>query len=481
MAASILLAIVLVYLGFVPLGQWQSDEYEYFGKLNLGVGSAVLNRLWWSPRPASEFVYGIYGLLANHFQRPLTGLFLACPWLGFMVCACGTSMWSSGTGRPRLPGLLIGLGLATAFLTSDPLFQVFYWPAGAVAYLPTLSATLLLFLQVMSGALATSRGRWLCGACLMVAALSTEIGAILAVCFGALQAAAILPSRHKEKTDLPSTVVWWLLPATLGVAVLWWAAVHRLPVPGSGLSLGMGNEGGPVLRLIGAGRELLFELLGFSPTAKHSLSAIPALLSRLLIAVSVARLWSSCNGAANPEKPRPQRGMILLAAAFLAACFCILFATYPEFALAGSERYETVRRCWILMAFAGLAVAAFQTERGHRMLVRLRQSNLAPVLLVIGVLLPWHVSPLLREYRVYASVLRATGEGFRSGYRPNAQQMTFIIPPNRGVITPQMLSPGTYTRTSPPTENDYARNMLQYFRKEVLVVQNGESSRERAR
>jgi hypothetical protein len=482
MAASILVAIFLLYLGLVPLGQWQSDEFDYFGKLRLGVGTAVLNRLWWSPRPASEFVYGIYGLLANHFQRPLTGFFLACLWLGLLVCACATSLWrSSATRRPLLPDLLIGLGFAAAFLTSGPLFQVFYWPAGAVAYLPTLSATLLLFLQVMSGALFTPRGRLLCSGCLVIAALSTEIGAILAVCFGPLQAADALFSRQSEQTSHPRIILWWLMPAMLGVAVLWWAAVHRVPVPGSGLSLGLGNDGGPLARLLAAGRELLVELLGFSPTAKHPLSAIPTQLSRLLIAVGVALLSLHCNGAANPEKPRPQRQTILLAAAFLAACFCTLFATYPQFALAGGERYETVRRCWILMAFAALAVVGFQTERGRGMLVRSQQSNLAPVLLIIGVLLPWHVSPLLREYRVYSAVLRATAENFRPGYQHDSQQMMFIVPPNRGVITPQRLVPGTYTRTWPATENDYARNMLGYFGKEVLVVKDGNERREAAR
>ena len=469
-AVGTLFGIIVVYLGLVPLGQWQSDEYDYFGKLRHGIGSAVAARLWWSPRPVSEFLYGAYGLLANYFHRPFIGSFLACLWLGLLLCACATAIQGClGKRTTPLPDLLIGLGLAAAFVTSGPLFQVFYWPAGAVAYLPTLSVTLLLFLQVSSGALSTPRGRWLCGVCLMVAALSTEIGAILAVCFGFLEIADASLSPRGKGRAYPGTILWWLLPVIAGVAVLWWAAAHRIPVPGSGLSVGLGQGEDATTRATAAARELVLELLGFSTQAKQPLSAIPTLLSRVLIGVGVALLWSRRNGGSSTEGKRTQRQLIMLACALIGACFGALFATYPQFGLAGSERYETLRRCWMLMTFPAVAGVVLQAHRGRRLLPNLSPS-FGPILLIIGVLLPWHVSPLQREYPVYSAVLRATRRNFQSGYQRDAQQMTFVVPPNRGVITPQTLEPGAYTPTAPPTQNNYAGNVLAYFGKEVLVV-----------
>src|SRR5581483_2014286 len=118
-----------LYFGLAPLGQWQADEYDYFTRLRQGAGEAFATRLRWSPRPLGESIYLAYGLLANSFHRPLTGWFLGLLWVGFAVCACATTFTSRNHQRRVL---LVGLGLAAAFLTSGPLFQVFYWPAGAV-------------------------------------------------------------------------------------------------------------------------------------------------------------------------------------------------------------------------------------------------------------------------------------------------------------------------------------------------------------
>ena len=82
----------------------------------------------------------------------------------------------------------------------------------------------------------------------------------------------------------------------------------------------------------------------------------------------------------------------------------------------------------------------------------------------------WHITPLFREYAVYGGVRHAIKQTFQSGLQQGSSQMVFILPPNRGVMAPDMLAPGTYLRTGPQSDYGYAYFVLAYFGKDVLVV-----------
>lgn len=458
--AGLFVVILALYFGLVPLGQWQADEYDYFGQLRGGIGQAFAVRMTWSPRPLSETLYLAYGQLANHLHQPLTGEFLGLLWVGFLICACATAL-TPGTSERRLPGLLTGLGLAAAFVTSSPLFQVFYWPAGAAAYLTTLAATLLLFVRVLYGGPSPLAGRWLCGLCLSVAALSSEMGAMLAGCFAGLQIIELLTGRQGHEKD----VAWWLLPGVAALAVLLWAATHRLPVMESAFSVSSAALHNPLQSAAAALGRLALEIFGWSSGAKHVWSAVASFLSRLALAVGVAMLCP--NSQAQREQGGHRRRLLVLCAALLAACFASLFASYLHFGGPGGERYETLRRCWILMAYvAAISVGATRLRRWQPR----AQRRFAPLLLLIGVLLPWHVSPLMREYTVYRQFRAATEQTFQSGYRQGSEQMVFVNPQPGGVITPATLAPGTYTPDSQASGFNYAGYILRYFGKQTLII-----------
>jgi hypothetical protein len=471
-ATGLFAAVLAIYFGLVRLGQWQADEYDYFSRLREGAGQAFATRIRWSPRPLGELLYLVYGLVANRLRQPLTGWFLGLLWIGFLICACATA-WGTGKSERRLSALLAGLALAAAFLTSGPLFQVFYWPAGAVAYLTTLAATLLLSLQIFYGRLSSSRGRWICGGCLLVAALSSEIGAILAVCFAGLQAAGLLFWRERRER----AVTWWLLPGAAAVGVLLWAATHRLPVSESAFITTTTALHNPLQSAAVAGGQLVLEILGWSSGAKRASSAIVSLIARLALAAGVALLWPRPDHQSQSEPASHRHRLLMLGTAFLVACFASLFASYLHFGNAGGERYETLRRCWMVMAYVAV-VTAFGAARLQSRQPRARQ--LAPALLLVGVLLPWHVSPLLREYAAYARVRQAIEQTFQSGYQQGSEQMVLVNPPPGGVITPAILAPRSYSRTSQAPEFNYAGYILTYFGKQVLVVPAAEPQRPKA-
>ena len=458
--AGLFSVILALYFGLVPLGQWQADEYDYFGRLRDGVGRAFSARMTWSPRPLSETVYLAYGLLANQLHRPLTGGFLSLLWVGFLACACATALTLDNSER-RLPVLLTGLGLAAAFVTSGPLFQVFYWPAGSAAYLTTLAATLPLFLQVLHRGPSSGGGPWLCGLCLLFAALSSEMGAMLALCFTGLEAVSLLMGRGLRGRS----ITWWLVPGVAAVAVLVWAATHRLPVSESAFSVSSAALHNPLQSATAAGGRLVLEIVGWSSGVRHAWSVVANLISRLALAVGIALLCP--NHRAQSQTAGSLRRLMVLCAALLAACFASLFASYLHFGGPGGERYETLRRCWIVMAYAA-AITVFGASRLQRWQPRMARC-FAPALLLLGVLLPWHLSPLVHEYAAYNEVRRATEQTFQSGYQ-QGKEMVFVNPPVGGVITPATLAPGKYTPDSQASEFNYAGYILRYFGKQKLIV-----------
>src|SRR5271165_1877507 len=146
---AILWAILLAYAGLIGLGRWNLDEYylAYWIRHGYTLGQ----RLWFSPRFLSEPLFFLYLSAVNVLHRPLLVPFLGFLWAGFLVAGLLTSWEKRGEtelGQTRHNLSLISVTLLVLFLCSGYVTEVFYWPAGAVAYLPTVAASLLLFLQV---------------------------------------------------------------------------------------------------------------------------------------------------------------------------------------------------------------------------------------------------------------------------------------------------------------------------------------------
>ena len=469
LAVTIAAVVFALYFGLAPLGQWQADEYDYFGRLRQGVGQAFAVRLQWSPRPLGESLYLAYGLLANYFHRPLTGWFLGLLWVGFAVCACASAC-TTGNRRGRVSVLLLGLGLAASFLTSGPLFQVFYWPAGAVAYLPTLSATLLLFVQVLYGRQWSRRGWLICCPCLLVAALSSEMGAMFTASFALLQMAnALWLRRPGAEHDGESRAGYWLIPGVIACAVLLAGALHRLPVSETAFSVASPQLHHTWASAVAAARSLALELVGLDSNTRHTWLAVPGVLSRLLIAIGVALLWARSRAERRQQDDRTRRQIIVIGAAFLIASLASLFASYLHFGSTAGERYETLRRCWILMTYAAIAVLIIQSQRKFAVFEarrfpdrpRAAHCRYAGGLACVAVDAP---VLFLREHGLHDQ------PELRVGTQTRCRAAGCRFASTNGAITPAELAPGVYSRTTQASGFNHAGYMLDYFEKQSMVV-----------
>lgn len=474
-------AIIALYAGLIPLGHWGLDEYVDIDSMRSGFGF-FLDRMRWSPRPLSEPVFFAYGWLVNHLHRPLIVPFLGALWLLLLVAGFLTylevrrqtsrhSAWMHG---------ILALALIAAFVAGGRPMEVFYWPAGAAAYLPTLAATLLLFLQTAAGRLASVDGRRIAGLCLVVAAGSSETGAIFVVCYTAIQAAvrarAFLrrATRHEARPML-----WWVAPAALALLVLVTVRMNRFNAtelsqlaPNGGLEAALSLPIGVV--------ELAVEAVGKQPiaslAASHGRFDWSQLLlgwrfpSEALFGIGVALVWSRAGRILR----KTARALLLLVWAMLMASIATIAAAERHFGIVCCDRHETMRQCWVLMSIAGFAIASSATIAESAFARRVRFSGLGTLLLCAAVLPVWQAGALIRTYGMYGKLTQINEGNFKSGFDEKSDRMVFSMTPVAGLIPEERLIPGTYSRQdeklSESGPGSYPYHILSFFQKQTLVI-----------
>ncbi len=465
--AALLTAFVLIlYLGLIGLGQWQADEYVDFAALRSKGWRFFYERMLWSPRPVSELLLFIYGWMVNHFHRPLIAPFLAVLWAGFLAAGLATFVQTRGerSRDENSLALIVTLTLMALFLAGGGLTEVFYWPVGAAAYLPTLAATLLFFWQVVYGRLASEQGRALCFIALVVAALSSELGAMFAACFALVQVLSSGIHRWRKHSNPQDSagLAWWAVPGLLSWAVLFIVWMNRFHQPEPGFTVAAATVGQPLLSSAVALRELGAEMLGRFPEQPQTRIA-PTLISELLFCLGGGLCWSF----ARFLKFDRVAGWRMIAA-FLLASWLSLTSSYLHFGTAGGQRHELLRHCWILMSFGGTGALLASPLSRWRPQARWKHRVLAPLALVLAVASVWHVREILREYRAYPSIARTIHENFRSGFDATTDQMVYAVAAHRGVMAFAQVEPGFYSRN--PANASYPQYILRFFDKRTLIV-----------
>ena len=464
LSTCIFAAVLLAHFGLIGIGQWQADEYGDFARSAHRL-AAFLDRLTWSPRPLSEAVLAAYGRMTLHFQQPLTAAFLGVLWIGFFLSGLAIFIDNKEDRHERAAIGLTGLALMAAFLTTNRLTEVFYWPVGAAAYLPTLSASLYLFLSVARGALGNSAGRLRCGIALLCAALCSETGAFLAISCAVVAAISTAVGKaHRAQGRVARPLGWVLWPAVPAMLVLLVARLYRFRLYENRLSESSATFGHPAASATAALSELVTALLG---PGKHGLIVFNLeFLSVALLALGVGLLWST----RGPFPPTHRDDLLGLALALLLGGFLTLAASHLHLGAEAGERHVVIARCWVKLAAASAMIVVLSLPRFQR----LRRLSLplaaAAVCLLGGVLVSWHVKPLLREYSAYGTIRSTIKANFQSGFTPGGDTIEWVLPPNRGVITPATIAPATYNRDS---ASGYPAYILFYFDKKSIVVRNG--------
>lgn len=444
--AVLLLSLMTVaaFACLIPLGTWQ-DDYLNLHQYAQGGAQFFLERLQhWSPRPLSElFIWG-YAFAVHHAGRPLIGVFLAPFWL-LLILAALLPAWLGR--RALLPSAIV----LTMLLLGHPVAELFYWPDGAAAYLPTLAAALLpLTLDWAGWGDRRVAHRWIIVG-LIVAAASSEVGAMFAIIYSVF----LVAGRGVEDRGQALTLA---VPLVLSISLLYLQYIGRVAQAGEVFGdVAVAHH--PWASLLATGKRLPFELLSGDALGHRYARLAEGLVIKLLL---LAGLHQVLSRTTIESTPRMQRRRLILALAAIATATATITAAYYNFGELCCERHDTLRQGYVLIALAALATVLAVRWPGRR-------PALAAPLLMFALAIPLiHVAPrLIREYRDYAAIIRARGETWREGRSARPDMVFTQTQPN---LTGNLyLTPGTYRRSSDPSTDQRAQWMMIFFDKRSIT------------
>jgi hypothetical protein len=428
------LPALAAYAVLLPAGKWQGDEYINAVFVASDGWRAMRDRLTgWSPRPVAETLTWLYLAVSNALDRPLILPFLALLWAASLavIAAAGYA------GRLRQPVRLALLLFTLALLLAKP-GEMFFWPMGAVAYLPCWAA--LAAVTVLHRAAPGRHGAALALA-MLLAAFSAEIGALTVLAYAALVAAAG-PGRGSLRP--------LILPALGGAAVCLLVLHGRmqpqrlLPAPGDGLA---GNWAASLRAALPVFAQDSLGIAGLPLLAGAGV--------KLLLVLGLPQ---------GPPASRPAARLALLwAGALLLGAFASIPLAYHEFGMLCCERHATLRQGMILLALAtvaGLLGGAFAPAR---------QAVLAALLLA---LLALRTPALLADWRDLTPVEAARDRNWTAGQAAGDSMVFRLVTPGR-IVNDDALPPGAYHRTPDGALGQtpwYAWGIMARFGKHALTI-----------
>ncbi len=435
LALGVTLAVLCLHAALLPEGHWQGDEFFCAGYAREG----RLRFLWqtritgWSPRPLSELLYYAFCRGAAALRQPLTVPFLALLWALLLGAAL-----ASARRRP-VSGLRVLIGLATLcmFLLGHPVAEMFYWPAGAVAYLTTLAAATLALFLIIDGRTGGRAGTLLLSAALTACAASSESGAVAAAPL-ALGLAVAAPHRRYAPLLLPP-------PLLIAGFVFWTLARHRLVSPEAVVHA-------PMLRHL---------MQSLRPVPRVLLDDIrPAWPARLLFLLGVRWCWS---GMALPT--RATQALAVFAAALMLGASATIAAGLFQFGVLCCQRHDTLRQGWVILAIAALAVAS--TRWAPRPVL----SRLGPPALAAACLLGFapRLGAIAGDFRLMHAIAVSNRANWREGRDPAIRAMIFRLPPSAAVAGDQDIPTGRFTE--PAADAWFAHGIMHFFGKRSIVIE----------
>ena len=448
-ASAGLLAFLLAYLPTVAQGQWQGDEYDYAANLrDHGIGFTLHRVAYFGPRPVSELFIWLYAELINATHKPWIGTFTAFGWGASLLIAFAGFL----TFRTQafLPRIFLALCLASLFLLGHPVADFLYWPMGMIAYLPTVAGLCALTLLILDGHLSSRSGRNWAMAALLVAAGSSEVGAMAVLCFGSVMFCWAIRSRAP----------WlWLVPPLAMICFVFYviftgraAAPPTLPSPtghhlfaslttaawqfGRDLlvvhrnDLAGGFEGDGLLR---AGTKIkLLILAGFILLARQCFARPP--------------FWPS----------------LILLASLLFAIFASIVSAYYQFGFLCCQRHESVRQCLEILALltgAALVAPALPAARAVPAAILCLGLAMAPML-------AWRIPSLALAWRAREASAASRTLTWQTGLGPGERML--FSQPDAPLIHRPMFPPGDHL--AGPTQPWDIYSLLRFFQKRDVRV-----------
>ena len=426
---AVCIAILALHAGLLGEAHWRGDDYicAAFAR-DFGWRYLWQARIdGWSPRPLSELVYFGYGRLAAAFMRPFTVGFLGLLWGSLFA----TVLITARAATPMR--ILFGLAIACMFLLGHAIAELFFWPAGAVAYLTTLAATSLALFLLIDGRTASRTGSLVLSAALVACAASSETGAIAAV-----------PLSVALAATQPRPVLLLAPPLLIAGFVLFTLAHHRMVSP-------------EAVRHLGALQHLASSL---RPVPHALLADLVSLWPAKLCLVAGLRWSSPCLAHAR----QPRRTLAAFAAALGAAAAASIAAGYFQFGTSCCQRHDSLRQGWIVLALAALAVASTHWPPGSR------ARRVGPAMLILACLLGLapRLPALLADYRLMPAITATLRANWQAGRDPRTQAMVFQLPPKAALAGGLGIPPGHYRE---PAASDWtAHGIMDFFGKRRIAI-----------
>jgi len=454
LACATCIALWLVYLGLVPLGHWQADEYQTFGSLQESVYEFVRWRISsWSPRPLSEIFIYAYGRLVQASGQPMVIAALLPCWtlLGAVV------LFTALRRREHRQWALVPLAMLPMFLLGHPVADLFYWPMAALAYMPTLAGIILVF--VANECLqAQKTSRWVViGLALVLAASCSEVGSLFVLAFVASWACAgwVADGRERSLVFLPALG----LPALAAGMLLLKLADVRIGHSGEVFGdAGIAHHWTDALAKTVP--RAMREWVVLDPSRAHDRSMVLGLATKALFAMGAYRL------AGRDGDGSRQRMRFAIALAALGMVPATIFAAYYQFGSPCCERHAIFRQCMVYLGLAAAAswTAGWSVRHGRKTDPR---PWLGPACLLGSLLLAASTSigKIAHDYGAYSEIAASRDATWRSGKSAGGVVVLTPVTGARIVGNDPELAAGVLHKDDP-----WTRAVLSYFGKDSLRV-----------
>lgn len=444
----------LAYLGLIPLGHWQADEYQTFGSLHGSVYDFVRWRVFsWSPRPLSEIFIYAYGRLVQALGQPMVVAALLPCWMLLGAAA----LFPALRRREHRRWALVPLAMLPMFLLGHPVADLFYWPMAALAYIPTL-AGILLVLSANECLDSSRTSRWIViGLALVVAASCSEVGALFVLAFVTCWACAGLIAHGSEKRVAFLTALG--LPALIAALLLLKLADVRIGYSGEVFGdAGIAHHWTDAL--VKTVPRTMRDWIALDPSRANDRSIVLGLMTKVLFAIGAYRL-----AGRDVDGPR-QRMRFAIALAALGMVPATIFAAYYQFGSPCCERHAIFRQCMVYIGLAAAAswTAGWRTRHGQK---RDPRPWLGPACLLGSLLVAASTSigKIAHDYGAYGVIAASHEATWRSGKSASRVVTLTPVAGARIVGNDPELATGVLHMDGP-----WTRAVLSYFGKDSLRV-----------
>ncbi len=443
--------IIAVHLGLLNRAAWEPDEYRIIS----GFRDDGINSFWQrfragSPRPLSELLFVLYAWLVVISKQQLIAPVLLALWAVFLASGLPT-LAGGGVPASRILGTLAVLAF---MVLGHGAFEVFYWPIGAMVYLPVLSAALFLLFSLANEQWRAKPGGVVTALVLLVAAWSAEAGALMVLlCFGAIMTAALLWKNPRI------IVLYWGVPVLAALLVLVLVLTDGRLLTATGI-----ENGDPALIHHWAASAVQAAIRGSAEFLSADAETFD--LPHILLGLSIKLLFFAgvhlCWITPDPTVQFSRRWLLPLAFGFLATAFVTLVVSYWNHGTTCCQRHNLLRQDLGFLALAAIAIwlppLIPTTQRWA--------PALASVLLTAAAILA--LAPRARDialdYRFYSEPARARALSWASGFSPGPDMVLYQPVPDS--LFSLAIPSGTWRMD----DNWWINGVLRFFGKDSLRV-----------